>query len=111
MGCLCCFALHVYPTYPCPPAAATAPPGIGPYGEDATCVQVAEQGGLSFGCRQCDQPGYQPFANASFISFWLQSDASTDDATQTSTPQGQVHTYCSVLITTRDLVWTSYCIA
>ena len=70
------------------------------YGQDgklpATCVDISTGGGLQFKCRECSRSGYQPFSGVTAISFWIRSNSSSYDASQTSTPKGQVqltHTY------------------
>jgi hypothetical protein len=46
--------------------------GYGVGGSNATCVELGpKQGGLTLACRDCEQSGYQPFASASAIQFWL----------------------------------------
>eukprot|EP00955_Chlamydomonas_euryale_P068049 360002-Chlamydomonas_euryale.AAC.3 len=50
---------------------AWMPAGIAPSGNGAACVNVAPGGGMSFRCRDCFLPGYQPFKDASAISFWI----------------------------------------
>ncbi|KXZ56876.1 hypothetical protein GPECTOR_1g790 [Gonium pectorale] len=64
--------------------------GAGLDGSTGTCVQLSPGGGLSFRCRQCGRPGYQPFAGASGIGFWIRSTSNSSDPLESSTPQGVV---------------------
>ncbi len=39
---------------------------------NATCIELGpKQGGLTLACRECDRSGYQPFAGASALEFWI----------------------------------------
>lgn len=82
------FALHPLPfpylTHACRHA------GAGIDGGAATCLQLSPGGGISFLCRECGRPGYQPFANASAISFWIRSNSNSTDPFVSSTPSDQV---------------------
>lgn len=64
--------------------------GAGLDGGAATCLQLSPGGGISFLCRECGRPGYQPFANASAISFWIRSNSNSTDPFVSSTPSNQV---------------------
>jgi hypothetical protein len=33
---------------------------------------MPNKGGITFNCRSCDAPGFQPFVGTSAISFWMQ---------------------------------------
>lgn len=52
------------------PANITSSPGK----FKSMCMGIAgkPQGGLTFNCRDCYKPGYQPFAKAKFLQFWMQ---------------------------------------
>lgn len=65
---------------------------LSPSGHGATCVSISPQeaGGLGFHCRQCNKPGYQPFAGTRAVSFWLKPNSGTSDPFVSSTPNGQV---------------------
>lgn len=57
-------------------------------GSAATCVQLASKGGgLSFRCRECGGPGYQPFKDANSLSFWIKPNSGGADS---ATPEGSV---------------------
>ncbi len=46
--------------------------GAGIGGSNATCVELGpKQGGLTFASREAQESGYQPFASASAVTFWL----------------------------------------
>lgn len=45
-------------------------PGWGYQGSTAACAEIAPGGGMTWWCRGCYRPGYQPFAGASSVSFW-----------------------------------------
>ncbi len=48
--------------------------GQGLGGSNATCVQLSSvPGGLTFAMRSGDQPGYQPFNDASSLDFWIKN--------------------------------------
>lgn len=64
--------------------------GAAPDGAAATCVQLAQDGGLSFHVRQGFLAGYQPFVGVKAVQVWLKSDAQPQNAEQTSTPPGLV---------------------
>ncbi|GAX79409.1 hypothetical protein CEUSTIGMA_g6850.t1 [Chlamydomonas eustigma] len=69
-------------------------PGVAPDGSGATCVSVEGGGGLSFRCRDCYKPGYQPFAGASSVKFWIkQNDGSFIDQITPEVPQLKVFVY------------------
>ncbi|KAL6758139.1 hypothetical protein V8C86DRAFT_3025649 [Haematococcus lacustris] len=61
-----------------------------PGGTKSTCVSVAPKGGLSFRCRQCQRPGFQPFAGRTQLRFWIRPDTEDSDPFNTSTPAGEV---------------------
>ncbi|WIA23970.1 hypothetical protein OEZ85_013605 [Tetradesmus obliquus] len=65
------------------PGAAT------PAGTPSTCLSISPGGGLSFKCRECYKAGFQPFAGASAISFWIRSNTQSSDPFASSTPPGQ----------------------
>ncbi|PNW76515.1 hypothetical protein CHLRE_11g467656v5 [Chlamydomonas reinhardtii] len=46
-------------------------PGWGYGGSAAACAEVGPGGGMTWWCRGCNRPGYQPFASASSVSFWV----------------------------------------
>ncbi|KAK9823593.1 hypothetical protein WJX72_004108 [[Myrmecia] bisecta] len=77
-------------------------PGAGINGSNATCVTVATRGqynqpgsgdgGLSLSCRNCSEPGYQPFAVNNQLDFWVRSNSSgsPDDLRERTYPKGSV---------------------
>eukprot|EP00884_Botryococcus_braunii_P001907 jgi/Botrbrau1/11717/Bobra.0195s0045.1 len=66
--------------------------GAGVNGDAATCVAINPKGGLTFECHMCATPGYQPFAGATTLDFYIRGDSKTLaplDATS-ATPPGQL---------------------
>ena len=55
-----------------------------PDGSAATCVSLTPGGGLSFTCRGCDVPGYQPFAGTTVVAFWIRAGGGNDTTTTTN---------------------------
>ncbi|GIL99702.1 hypothetical protein Vretimale_4848 [Volvox reticuliferus] len=70
------------------PYAELIQEGAGVNGSAATCVALSPNGGLSFTCRACGGPGYQPFKNASALSFWIRPNSNSSDPYFSSTPNG-----------------------
>lgn len=75
---------------PLPSVAA----GAGMDGGGATCLQLTPGGKLSFRCRECGRPGYQPFANVTAIDVWVKPNSNSTDPYFSSTPQGEVRVMC-----------------
>ena len=63
--------------------------GAGIDGGAATCLSLSQGGALPFVCRNCTKPGYQPFARASRLDFWVRSDTNSSDPYASSTPPGK----------------------
>ncbi|KAK9817073.1 hypothetical protein WJX72_009058 [[Myrmecia] bisecta] len=77
-------------------------PGAGVNGSNATCVTVATRaqynqpgtggGGLTFTCRECSKPGYQPFGVNNQLQFWVRSNSSgiPSDPREQTYPKGSL---------------------
>lgn len=65
--------------------APTAPPKKK---ESPACASLLPGGGIRFACRGCQNPGYQPFLNATHVSFRVKADNSVMKSP--STPAGSV---------------------
>ena len=65
--------------------APTAPPKKK---ESPACASLLPGGGIRFACRGCQNPGYQPFLNATHVSFRVKADNSVMKFP--STPAGSV---------------------
>ena len=55
-------------------------------GSNATCIQAAASGGVTFTARNGSDPGYQPFAKASSLTIWARSNG-TSGSTGVSIPE------------------------
>jgi hypothetical protein len=64
--------------------------GEGLLGSNATCASLSKDGAIPFICRECTRPGYQPFAKATTIQFWIRSNTKSADPYASSTPPGKV---------------------
>eukprot|EP00882_Tetradesmus_deserticola_P029331 GHRQ01032846.1.p1 GENE.GHRQ01032846.1~~GHRQ01032846.1.p1 ORF type:complete len:418 (+),score=138.10 GHRQ01032846.1:407-1660(+) len=66
-----------------------AVPGVTPSKTAATCVDLAENGGLSFHVKQGYLPGYQPFAGVTAIQLTLKANPKSNSRDQTATPKNE----------------------
>ena len=57
---------------------------------NAMCGTLSKDGALPFICRGCTKPGYQPFANANILQFWVRSNTKSLDPFASSTPPGKL---------------------
>jgi hypothetical protein len=64
--------------------------GQGVDGSTATCSTISQGGGVEFQCKQCAQPGYQPFAKAEVLRFDIRSNTNSNDEFASSTPRGEL---------------------
>uniref|UniRef100_A0A383WGT9 Expansin-like EG45 domain-containing protein n=1 Tax=Tetradesmus obliquus TaxID=3088 RepID=A0A383WGT9_TETOB len=55
----------------------------------ATCVELTENGGLSFHVKEGNQPGYQPFAGVTAIQLTLRSNSNDKSPDKTATPKNE----------------------
>eukprot|EP00878_Enallax_costatus_P012255 GHUV01012800.1.p1 GENE.GHUV01012800.1~~GHUV01012800.1.p1 ORF type:complete len:217 (+),score=45.02 GHUV01012800.1:1126-1776(+) len=63
-------------------------PGEGLDGGYATCLSSSQNGAVVFAVREGYKPGYQPFAKASRLEFWIKSNTKSLDPYASSTPPG-----------------------
>lgn len=54
--------------------AAEAPNAPPKKKESPACASLLPGGGMRFACRGCQYPGYQPFLNATYVSFRVRAD-------------------------------------
>ncbi|KAG2488344.1 hypothetical protein HYH03_013034 [Edaphochlamys debaryana] len=47
--------------------------GWGLSGTTAACAEIAPSGGMTWWCRSCYKEGYQPFWDASAVTFWIRN--------------------------------------
>ena len=64
--------------------------GEGLGGSNATCATLSKDGAIPFVCRECTRAGYQPFAKAETLQFWIRSNSRTTDLFESSTPKGRL---------------------
>ena len=57
---------------------------------NATCATLSNGGAIPIFCRECAKPGYQPFADAQQLQFWIKSNTKSLDPFASSTPPGKV---------------------
>jgi len=57
---------------------------------NATCGTLSKDGAIPFICRECTKAGYQPFANANILQFWIRSNTKSVDPFASSTPPGKL---------------------
>ena len=55
-------------------------------GSNATCIQAAASGGVTFTARNGSEPGYQPFAQAASLTIWARKNG-TSGSTGVSSPE------------------------
>jgi hypothetical protein len=65
-------------------------PGLTPDKTAATCVELAENGGLSFQVKQGALPGYQPFSGVTAIQLTMKSNSNFKSPEKTATPKNEV---------------------
>jgi hypothetical protein len=63
--------------------------GEGLNGGAATCLTSSRNGAVVFNVRDGFKPGYQPFAAAQRLDFWIKSNTKSADPYASSTPKGQ----------------------
>lgn len=62
--------------------------GEGLDGSTATCLTSSKGGAVVFTARDAYKPGYQPFAKAERLDFWIKSNTKSSDVYASSTPKG-----------------------
>jgi cullin-associated NEDD8-dissociated protein 1 len=88
--------------------------GQGVDGGNSVCGTLSKSGAMAFVCRSCSRPGYQPFASAQTLNFFIRSNTKSADPFASSTPPGKLpalkvflmnddqNTYCGTEIVISD---------
>ncbi|KAF8059424.1 erkB [Scenedesmus sp. PABB004] len=79
--------------------------GEGLGGTAATCLTSSQNGAVVFTVREGFRPGYQPFASAARLDFWVKSNTKSADPFASSTPKGKVPPLKVFLMNDEKSLW------
>jgi hypothetical protein len=83
--------------------------GEGLDGSTATCLTSSKGGAVVFTVRDGYKPGYQPFAKAERLDFWIKSNTKSSDVYASSTPKGLPPPLKVFLMSVSSRVWRLAC--